>query len=277
MQLMIDTDTSNPEVLRQTAEFILRLAVIRNPQMLEVPPDVVKAAAEKLPPPKDPAVLFAHNAPSVPAGTSVVIPPPPPPSVPNTATAPAIVSSVATAADTASTSPTPALVDKTGVAHDPKIHSEKPTLNVDGTWRARRGLGKVNPTLPASGAAPASTMAQEGVPTVTPITAGPPMTTISPSNVPPPPNNVVSLPLPNPVPPPPPVASSVLPGEGHGVMDFRAFMQLVQPLLASKQLPQDVLAAILATHDCANIGVLAAQPMLLPRIWTDIRAALGIY
>lgn len=262
-QLMIDTNTENAVTLRLTAEFIQILAKEKENGIV----------SEELRD-KNPAQLFGHNSPppsavvqSVPAGTA----PPPPPPTPSAAMAPA--------ASTASTTISDSPIDNTGAAHDPALHSTPAKMNADGTWRARRGLGKINPISSVATAAPASTMAQAAAATATAIAPPPPTTAptmTSPSNVaPPPPNNVVSLHPPVAPPPPPSGATGLLPGNGEVVSDVRTLMKAVTPLLVDKRLDNTGFDRILAANG-TNLNGLANAPALCAKVWGDIKLVCGV-
>lgn len=139
MQLMIDTDETNPAELRRTASYLLDLAFGRDGLRVEAIPD--EATAQKLmaqakaamTPPAEAAaedgIALAVAAQAVP------VPPPPPPPVTSAAGQAAGTPQTAPA----STAASPQL-DKRGFPHDARIHSKEPKLNADGTWRARRNL-----------------------------------------------------------------------------------------------------------------------------------------
>lgn len=253
MQLMIDTDTATPKALVLTAAYLTSIANIMDPDA-QIPSDPPRPAPV---PVNDPRVMFGHNPPPVPPGTSITPPPSPPAPIASIVTAPAISTASPTSAPAGAYVAPPPNVDAKGVAHDPAIHSEKPTLNADGTWRARRGLAK-NPT--------AATTDTPALPVET-VTASPV------SVVPPPPVQLHIVPPP-PAPGGPP---AVLPGAvPNNVTTFGVFMQCISPLLASKQLSSATLTATLATHGVQDVGGLVAQPMLIPLVWADIRAACGV-
>lgn len=245
MQLMIDTDTATPKALVLTAAYLTSIANTMDPDA-QIPSDPPRPAPV---PANDPRTLFGHNAPPVPAGTPITPPPPPPAPIASIVTAPAISTASPTSA------PAGALLDKTGIAHDPTIHSEKPTLNADGTWRARRGLAKTPP----------APIAEVAAPVIPPVESKP--------QVPPPPVQLHIVPPP-PAPGGPP---AVLPGTiPDSVTNFGDFMKAITPLLVSKKLTQEMLKGVLEAHGIADVGGLILNLGLIPQVWMIIRAQCGV-
>jgi hypothetical protein len=242
MQLMIAGDES-PRLLRLASQFLLDAAQIAEAELKNGGPlmpaapgptvderpvlpalDAEDVATLRAGQTLDPRVVFA-----VPAGTAAPIPPPPP--VASAATAPA--ESVAAPPNAPTTSPAPApaptspapsvpQVDRDGLPHDKRIHSETPTIKADGRWRARRNLDP-NTLREVEAELRARVTGAPQVPL--PLTGRDPQAPI----IPPPPPVVAAPNAPTApqvmVPPPPPVVAAVPPPPDA----FRGLMALVGP------------------------------------------------
>lgn len=130
MEIVVKFDTRNPasaEDLRREAQYLLWVAdnreqFLSNAAAAGVAVQTVVAdtpTAQVPPPPPAPIADAIGGSTNVPPAPAAQIPPPP----------------QAPTADAA-----PATVDKTGLPWDARIHSGKPTINADGTWKKRKGV-----------------------------------------------------------------------------------------------------------------------------------------
>ena len=92
-------------------------------------------SAVPLPPPiPAPSIVAAPALPTAPVAPVAGIPMPPGAGLPPVPTVPPVP------APPAVPSPAGVATDKSGLPHDPRIHSAAPTITADGNWRKRRGL-----------------------------------------------------------------------------------------------------------------------------------------
>lgn len=216
MRITLDTATDNKTAAILTVITIMAFYEI-DPSNMEG--DESMLAGDPLPPQIDAAAAFGHN--SVPAGTPAA-PPPPPASIAPTSENTEVIGG--------------ALFDKKGTAHDPAIHSAKPTLNTDGTWRARRGLKPEVLVQPAPAPAPA--------PTPPPVPPAPPPAPPAPAF-----QSSVTPPVPQPV--PPVVPPGVLPGAPAN-LTFKDLMMRVNSAVSGGRLTNEQALAMAKQNGCTT-------------------------
>jgi len=244
MHLTIDTDTENTAGLRFAAAILLQVAAGK-----EAPAKLADAPAPP-PPPPSPAPVAAPPTPPPPA-------PPPPP-----ATAPAT-----TVGESGR--------DRDGVPWDFRIHSERKSLNKDGTWRVRKNLDKAY-VQALSYRLRDNLEAPQGVPTREAPPAPP-----APPPPPPPPTTTETPPEMRglfghaagapPPPPPPPAAPPAAPGTPD-VATLEKFRDLMSRVV---QLQKDgKLNAQQRVDGCTRVGVTSLQDLASR---PDLVAAYGLY
>jgi hypothetical protein len=284
MQLLVDLQDDTPAELLAAIATIQKVmdsrGIAHATTVTDVPPP---ALAERLTPPAPPALegnpaeLFKHN----PAPSAPLRPPAPVQTAPAADVAPAPAP-----AASATSSGSDVQRDKNGLPWDKRIHSEKPTLNKDGTWRTRRNLADgvleaVTAELKGGPAAPVGVFVPPPPPPGATIPAPPAPTVVVPPPPPPaaevPPPPPVSLPAAGssvPPPPPPPGPAAVLPGNGaqSGLTWAELVKQITQATVAGK-LQQVELPALCKQVSGGTVESLTAMSQR-PDLWLAMSGAV---
>lgn len=228
------TSDTQPTELSAVIAFCLALGGTAN--TIEVSGRPIEAIAPPAPPrPANPIAdaLLEQHAASVAARTA---PPPPPPATDND--------------DDGGEAVDPAKLDVDGIPWDARIHSERPTINKDKTWRKKRGVdevyyGQIHGELQALHSAPNGGTGTTSAPPVangsdiapTPPAPPPPVSSAPTASAPPPPPvDVPNGPTPTVAPPAPTAEAPVVatPAEsasgGGRFPDFPSFVQAVSAI-----------------------------------------------
>lgn len=157
-------------------------------------------------------------------------------------------------------------LDATGLPHDPRIHSEKPTLSTKNIWRSRRGVSPATvaqvtaelrqrypvPLHPAPviAAAPASIPAPVPVPAAAPVPVPMP------------------VPAPAPAPVPAPASAPVIAPE----YDFGQMMQFITGQMTTGAITPEYLVSLCSRLGLAQISDLAERADLINASIAVLRA-----
>lgn len=220
---------------------------------------------------------------------------------PNVAFAPGGVPAAAAAAPNASTAATPTgtapaatstpgatsgvELDKNGMPHDVRIHSENKAKVQDGSWRYRRNLdpavkAQVEAELRAVMALPAGAGAAPApnAPSQAPAPSAPHSASAAPVPTPTPPAPGYAAPAaPSPLPSTPATGAAVPTATGSGVPinSFVDFVGRIGVLIAEQKLTQPEVAAACLANGVTDLPLLATRPDLVPNVVATVNAMLA--